>query len=296
MIDMTSIDAALATLVSEQTALQAALTKATAQGTQSYNVATATRTATAAVQAITAATTTEQAQVASGDTAVTAALAARAAALAAFTSARSAGAHPPLADPQAATLKTAVATANGVSEGDLDSKGVAAVTTTDDAITNAATQETTDLATAQTTFATAQADLVTKRSAALALLAGIQGSAADITGRLSAALANFTTATQSAAAADAASHHTAVVAYADYNNERTSLASEVTADPDGTVAQGKWTTAANDWLTALAAFATANEAVVAKQLALDAALARKAAKQQARNGDAAAAVATAFGP
>jgi hypothetical protein len=295
MIDMASVKAALAALVAEQTTLQAALTAATAQGTQSYNVATATRTATAAVQALTASTTTEQNQVAAGDAAVTAALATRAAALAAFTTALSAGARPPLADAQAATLKTAVATANGVSEADLDAKGVAAVSAIDSAIANAGTQATTDFTTAQTALATAQADLVAKRTTALALLASIQGSGPDITARLSAALANFATATQSAAAADSASHHAAVVAYADYNNERASLASDVTADPDGAVAQGKWTTAANDWLSALAAVATANEAAVAKQLALDTALAVKAAKQQTRDGDAAAAVATAFG-
>ena len=181
-----------------------------------------------------------------------------------------------------------------MSEADLDTKGVAAVTAIDDAITNAGTQEASDLTTAQAALATAQADLVAKRTAALALLASIQGSGPDITARLSAALANFTTATHSAAA-DSASHHAAVVAYADYDNERTSLVNDLTADPDGTVMQGRWTTAANDWLSALAAVATANEAVVAKQLAVDTALATKAAKQQRRNGDAAAAVATAFG-
>jgi hypothetical protein len=295
MIDMTKVQAALSALASEQATLQAALAAATAQGTQSNSVATATRTATAAVQTLTDSTKTEQTQVASGDAAVTTALAARAAALATYTSALSAGAHPPLADAQATTLKTAIATANGVTASDIDTKGVPAVTAIDHTISGLGDQEATDLAAAQTTLATAQATLATKRTAALAQLASIKGSAADITARLTAAIASYTAATQSAAAADSASHHAAVVAYAAYDGKRSGLASDVAADPTGNVAQGKWTTAADEWMVALAAVADASEKVVVRQLALDSALATKAAKTQTRNGDAAAAVATAFG-
>jgi hypothetical protein len=295
MIDMTKVQTALSALASEQATLQAALAAATAQGTQSYSVATATRTATAAVQTLASSTTTEQGQVASGDTAVTTALAARAAALAAYTSALNAGAHPPLADAQATTLKTAIATANGVTASDIDTKGVPAVTAIDHTISGLGSQETTDLATAQAALTTAQATLVTKRTAALAQLAIIQGSAADITARLAAAIASFTAATQAAAATDAASHHAAVVAFADYESKRTALASDVAADPTGSVVHGKWTAAADEWMVALAAVADASEQVVIKQLALDNAMAAKAAKQQTRDGDAAAAVATAFG-
>jgi hypothetical protein len=291
---MTDITTVLAALATEQVTLQSALTAATAQGAQASSVATATRTASAAVQALAARTQAEQTQVAASGATVAAALAARTTALTAATAATAAGA--PLSDDAEKDVKKAVFTANNVSEADLDAKGVAAVTTLDSTIAGLGIAEKAALVAAQTDLATKQAALLTARNAALALLATIQGSASDVTARLNAATANRTEATQLAAGADAASHHAAVVAFADYAVERTSLTGDIAADPQGAVLQGKWTTAANAWLSALADVAAAGEAVIAAQLALDTVMATQSAKQQTRYGDAAAAVGTAFGP
>ncbi|WP_117590385.1 hypothetical protein [Caulobacter zeae] len=293
---MTDINTVLAQISNEQAALQTSLAAAVAQGGQASAVAAATRSAAAAVQSLAARITAEQALIAADGATVTSALTARNGALAAVVAARTDGDQPPLADAQAATLKTAVATANSVTEANLDSKGVAAVTTLDAAIAGLGNNERTQLNNAQAALVTKQKALVDARAAALTLLAKIQGSAADTTLKLGAAVEHYGQAGKLAQATGAASHHAAVVAYAGYVAERTALAADLAADPDGTVLQGKWTSAANTWLSALADVGAAEEKVIEKQLALNVALAKGAAKLQTRDSDAAAAVGAAVGP
>jgi hypothetical protein len=290
---MTDIPTTLSNLNGELGALQAELAAATAQGAQAASVAAATRAAASAIQSLAARTQTEAAQVAADGAAVTAAIAARKTALAPVVAAQGSG-DAPLSSATAAALKTGTALAKGVSESDLDSKGVAAVTTLDSDIAALGSTEATDLTTARTDWEAKQAALAQSRAAALALLAEIQASAADVTDRLNTALAQRSAAQALCKAADAASHNAAVVAYADYAAARSALASEVSSDPDGTVLKGQWTTAANAWLSAVADAAAAEEAVIEARLALDKKLAERAAKQQTRDADAAAAVAAAL--
>lgn len=293
---MTDINTVLTLISNEQAALQTALAAAVAQGGQASTIAAATRSAAASVQSLAARIASEQALIAADGATVASALTARNGALAAVEAVRTDGDAPPLADAQAAALKTAVAAANSVTEANLDSKGVAAVTTLDAAIAARGEVERTQLANAQAALATKQKALAEARTTALTLLAKIQGSAADTTLKLGAALDGYTRAEALSDAADAASHHAAVVAYAGYVAERTGLAADAAADPDGTVLQGQWTSAAGAWLSALADAAAAEEKVIEKQLALSVALAKAAAKLQTRDSDAAAAVGVAVGP
>ncbi len=293
---MTDINTVLTLISNEQATLQTALAAAVAQGGQASTVAAATRSAAASIQSLAARIAAEQALIAADGATVSSALTARNGALAAVEAARTNGDDPPLADAQAATLKTAVAAANSVTEANLDSKGVAAVTSLDAAIAALGETERTQLNNAQTALATKQKALADARAAALVLLAKIQGSAADTTLKLGAAIEGYTRAGALSDAADPASHHAAVVAYAAYVAERSALIADVAADPDGAVLQGQWTSAADAWISALADAAAADEKVIEKQLALSVALAKGAAKLQTRDNDAAAAVGVAVGP
>ena len=293
---MTDIATTLSELDGELATLQAGLASATAQGNQATSVASATRGAAAAIQSLAARTKAEAAQIDADGALVAAALSARNTALAAAAAARTEGAHPPLSDAEAMALRKAVADANGVSEGDLDSKGVAAVTTLDDAVDGLGDAEAAQLKTAQDDLTAKRKALADARDAALRLLAQIQGGAAELTERLNAARSDRESAQQLGAAGNAASHHAAVVAYADYAAARKALADDAAADPNGSVTQGKWNAAATAWKSALADAAAAEEKVVERQLALDAKLAERAAKRQTRDTDAAGAVAAAIGP
>lgn len=287
---MSDISTVLAALATERAALQTALSTATAQDAQASSVAAATHAALAAVQDLLTRTEAEQAQVKSSAAAVTAALAARTVALASVNDAQTKGTDPPLSDAQAGALKTAVASANGVSEPDLEGKGVAAVSKLDTEVAAIGTAEAAALTSAQNDLAAKQAVLVSSRATALALLASVQGSAADITARLSAAIARHDGARQLAAAADASSHHAAVVAYADYTGDRAALGNAAAADPSG-----QWAAAANAWLSALGDVAGAAETVIEKRLALDTALASQTARRQTRDNEAAVAAAAVLG-
>jgi hypothetical protein len=289
---MTDIPTTLNHLNGELVTLQSGLAAAAAQGSQAASVAAATRTAASAIQSLVARTQTEAAQVTADGALVTAAIAARKTALNAVVAAQGAGGA--LSSATAAALKTATAAAKGVSESDLDTKGVAAVTTLDSDIAAMGATEATNLQAAQTELQTKQAALTQARAAALQFLARIQASAADTTDTLNAALADQTSAQTLGAATDAASHNAAVVAYADYAAAQKVLANEVSSDPNGTVLQGQWTTAAGAWLSALADAAAAEEKVIEAQLALDRKLAERAAKQQTRGADAAWAVGVAL--
>ena len=291
---MTDIPTTLSKLNGDLATLQVGLAAATAQGGQAATVAAATRAAVAAIQSIAARTQTAAGQIAADGALVTAAIAARRTALVPVLAAQGQGGA--LADAAAATLKTAVAKANTVSEADLEGKGVAAVKQHDADTAALGTTETTALQTAQTDLDTKQKALATARDTALGVLARIQGEGAKISGALAAALAGQGTAQTLAQASDKASHDAAVVAYADYEVARAALASEVTNDPTGSGFQGQWKTASDDWLSKLADAASAEQTVIDAQLALDKKLAERAAKQQTRNADAAAAVAVAFGP
>lgn len=289
---MTDIPTTLNNLNGELATLQAELAAATAQGGQAASVAAATRTAASAIQSLAARTQTEAAQVAADGAVVTAAIAARQTALTAVVAAQGAGGA--LSAASASALKAATATAKGVSQSDLDTKGVAAVTTLDGDIAALGATEATNLQSAQATLTAKQTALTQARSTALQLLAQIQASAADTTDRLNAGLADRTAAQALDAAADGASHNAAVVAYADYAAAQSWLAHQVSTDPTGSGLQGQWNTAAQNWLLALADAAAAEEAVIEAQLALDTKLAARAAKQQTRDADAAAAVAAAL--
>jgi hypothetical protein len=289
---MTDIPTTLNNLNGELATLQAELAAATAQGSQAASVAAATRTAASAIQSLAARTQSEADQVAADGAQVTAALAARKTALAAVVAAQGAGGA--LSSATTAALKTATAKAKNVSEADLDAKGVAAVTKLDGDIAALGSTEATNLQSAQTTLQGKQTALAQARATALQLLARIQASAADTSDNLNAALADQKQAQTLDQATDAASHNAAVVAYADYVAAQSTLANEVSTDPNGTVLQGQWTTAANNWLSALADAVDAEEKVIEAQVALDTKLAERAAKRQTRDADAAAAVATAL--
>jgi hypothetical protein len=289
---MTDIPTTLNNLNGELATLQAGLAAATAQGSQAASIAAATRTAASAIQSLAARTQTEAAQVAADGAQVTAALAARKTALAAVVTAQGSGGA--LSSATGAALKTATAKAKNVSEADLDAKGVAAVTKLDGDIAALGSTEATNLQAAQTDLQAKQTALAQARATALQLLAKIQASAADTTDTLNAALADQSQAQTLDQATDAASHNAAVVAYADYAAAQTALANEVSTDLNGTVLQGQWTTAANNWLSALADAAAEEEKVIEAQLALDTKLAEHAAKRQTRDADAAAAVAAAL--
>ncbi len=77
----------------------------------------------------------------------------------------------------------------------------------------------------------------------------LNGELATVQPRLAAAAQGSQAAS---AAADAASHDATV---------RSALANEVSCDPSGTVLQGRWTTAANAWLSAPADAAAAGAAL-----------------------------------
>ena len=255
---MTDITTTLSDLAQESNDLKAGLAAATAKGTQAAAEAAAARAAAAAIDFLAARTKTEVDRIAADGKQVEVALTARATAL---TAANTAPATGVLSNTEAGKLKTATATKNGVSESDLDTKGVAAVTTLDQATAALGGPERTALTLVQADLVSKQGILGTKRDAAMAVLATIEGSGAAISAWLAAATAARTTAKGLNDATDLASHRAAVVAYADYAKSRDALAATAAADADGSKARADWTKAADEWRSALADAAKA-EALV----------------------------------
>ena len=289
---MTDIPTTLATLAAEIATLQTALASATADGGKASSKVKAINTASAALAYLSNRTDTEAKQVTAWGTQITAALADRANALAAVKKAHEDGAHPLLADAEDTSLKGAVATANGVSPSDLHSKAVAKVTELDNTIAGLGSSEAATLKSAQDTVAAKQTTLAEKRADAEAIMVeALKASSAGPTAKLAAAQAAFDRAKSLSAATDAASKHTAVVAYADYAAAKAALVSELTTDPTESAAKAK-----SAWLTALIDAADAEEKVIEAQLALDTKLAEKAARQATRDPDAVAVVTAALAP
>jgi hypothetical protein len=291
---MTDIATILENIAEVESVMQTALTTALAQGVEKTSVADATRTAAAALHTLADRTKAEQKKIASDNNIVSGGLKARKDSLADVAAARTQGDHPPLSDAEAASLKQTVATVNGVDETKLDAKGVAAVKDIDTVIDKFCDAQQSELQNAQNDLATKLAKVADARDKALQVLVTIQSAPSDVTARLNAAKTNRTQATQLAGSVEPAAKSLAVVAYADYDKERQSLAMDA-GDVDGNALKTSWNTAAEAWQSALADAAEAEKTLIERRLALEKAIAEQATKRKTRNSDAAAKVREAFG-
>lgn len=285
---MTSITDAVASLEQDRSIFTTSLATAMAQGAQFGQVAAQTRAAQIEIDSAIARAKAEQIAADAATSRITAAINARTTVLQTVQTAKT-GAGQPLSDSVANALKAAVLDANGGDQAKLDD-AIDKVKTLDTDIATMAEDEASVLTAALDTLATKKADLVTKKAAALDLLAMIEGSAGILATQLSAAKDALTRATTLATTDGDAAHRAAIVAYVDYSRLRDGLAAGLANNGLG----DDWATARDAWLSAAAAVAAAEEAVIEKRLDWARAVAEQTARLATRAVKAAEEAAGAF--
>ena len=291
---MTDIATTLAQAKAKLATWQAEAATAAASGASQAQSADAAWDAVAAIEAASAHAEGVRGQILARNDTLAAALAARAAALAKAEQARSDGPTPPLADATATALRTAVATATGVTPATkLDGADFkTAVGTVDTAI--AALDDTAigDLAAALVTLEAKLQDYEDKEALAEAALAAAEAASAIVADDLAKALVQREAASRLAAAGNKPG---AVLAYVDYQAARARLTAAA-AGAAATKLQTDWNTARDAQLSAAADLLAAQVAVIQGQLALARKRAEMTAKLATRDATATAALDAVLNP
>ncbi|MGC1303922.1 MAG: hypothetical protein WA840_16270 [Caulobacteraceae bacterium] len=192
-----------------------------------------------------------------------------------------------LSDKAADTLKTAIAKANNIDDAgaanDLATTVVSAVNDVDQGIDTLGEAEKEALATAKADLEAKQQALADAETRANDLIAAVGADASAIGNTFKMTRAGYDTALK--ASEDSATLPQAMVGYADYASRRSWLLDEQSADR-----QSDWSAISDAWLAALNTVAQAEKAVIDCQCALDLKLAERPARQQSRNQDAAKAL------